>query len=133
MAGTTSLIISSLLTSLKQLYHIMPNTTSSSIAQEDVTTAQVNSNRARLMEDLSRLSRMLPRIQAVLHDAKEREITENATQLWLSELREVAYDVEDVLDQYDYQIIRTVVEAEPSLKRKRVDDGDIYGYQTSSI
>ncbi|KAL0910700.1 hypothetical protein M5K25_018781 [Dendrobium thyrsiflorum] len=90
------------------------------------------------MEDLSRLSRMLQRIQAVLHDAEEREIYDKNIQIWLSELREVAYDAEDVLDQYDYQVIKTqlegitaTVEAKPSLMRERVDDDNIYGYQVA--
>ncbi|PKU69214.1 Disease resistance protein RGA2 [Dendrobium catenatum] len=142
MAGTTSLIISNLLSSFERLSQFMPTfcspdaTSSSSISHEDVTAIEVNSIQKRLMEDLSRLSRMLRRIQAVLHDAEEREINEKAIQLWLSELREVAYDAEDVLDQYDYQVIKTqlegmtvTTEAKPSLKRKRVDDGDVFGYQ----
>ncbi|KAL0907622.1 hypothetical protein M5K25_022041 [Dendrobium thyrsiflorum] len=146
MAGTTSSISSNLLSSLKRLSQFKPiftslaaffSSSSSSIVREEVMAAQVNSIHERLMEDLSRLSRMLRRIQAVLHDAEEREINDKAIQLWLNELREVAYDVEYVLDQYDYQVIKIQVEgmtvsaeAEPSLKRKRVDDG-IYGCQVT--
>ncbi|XP_028553960.1 inactive disease susceptibility protein LOV1-like isoform X3 [Dendrobium catenatum] len=146
MAGTTSSIMSNLLSSLNLLSKFMPTfilfdaSFSSSITQEDVTAAEVNSIQERLMEDLRRLSMMLQRIQAVLHDAEEREIHDKAIQLWLSELRDVAYDAEDVLDQYDCQVIKTqlkgmteVAEAGLSLKRKRVDDNeyddDIYGYQ----
>ncbi|KAL0907378.1 hypothetical protein M5K25_021784 [Dendrobium thyrsiflorum] len=144
MAGTTSSIISNLLSSLERLSQFMPTFTSlaasssSSIAQEDVATAKVNLNQERLMEDLSRLSRMLRRIQSVLNDAENREINEKAIQLWLSELREVAYYAEDILDQYDYQVLKTQLEgmtatskAKPSLKRKQLDDDDIYGYQVS--
>ncbi|XP_028554072.1 putative disease resistance RPP13-like protein 1 [Dendrobium catenatum] len=116
MARTTSLIISNLLSSLERLSQFMPTfssldaSSSSSIAQEDVNAAEVNSIQKRLMEDLSRLPRMIRRIQAVIHDAEEREINEKVIQLWLSELREVACDVEDVLDQYDYQVIKIQVE-----------------------
>ncbi|XP_028556105.1 putative disease resistance protein RGA1 [Dendrobium catenatum] len=130
MEGTTSSIVSNLLSSLERLSQFMPifssiaASSSSSIAQEDVIDAEVNSIKKRLMEDLSRLSRMLHRIKAVLYDAEEREIYDKAIQLWLSELREVAYDAEDILDQYDS-------EAKPSLKWKQVDDDDIYGYQVS--
>ncbi|XP_028547853.1 disease resistance protein RGA2-like isoform X2 [Dendrobium catenatum] len=144
MAGTTSSIISNLLSSLKRFSQFMLTFTSlvesssSSITQEDVTAIEVNSNQKRLMEDLSRLSRMLQRIQVVLHDAEEREIYDKTIQLWLNELREVAYDAEDVLDQYDYQVIKTqlegmtpTAEVKPSLKLKQVDDDDIYGYQVS--
>ncbi|KAL0927805.1 hypothetical protein M5K25_002016 [Dendrobium thyrsiflorum] len=144
MAGTTSWLISNLLSSLENFSQFMlpfssrTSPSSSSIAGEDVAATEVNSNQEKLMEDLSRMSRMLRRIQSVLHDAEEREIHDKAIQLWLSELREVAYNVEDVLDQYDYQVIKTqvegmttTVEIEASLKGKQVgdDDDDQYGYQ----
>ncbi|KAI0492348.1 hypothetical protein KFK09_026619 [Dendrobium nobile] len=144
MAGTTSSIISNLLSSLERISQFMPNLTSlaasssSSISQEDVIAANVDSIQKTLMEDLSRLSRMLQRIQAVLHDAEQREIYDKAMQHWLNELREVAYDAENVLDQYDYQVIKiqvegmtTTAEGEPSLHRKLVDDDDINDYQVS--
>lgn len=148
MAGTTSWIISNLLSNLERLFQFMhpspallpSSSSSSSVAGEEVTAADINSIQKRLMEDLSRLSRMLRRIQAVLHDAEEREIYDKTVELWLSELREVAYDAEDVLDEYDYHVIKTrvegmttVVEIEPSLNRKRADDDensdDLYGFQ----
>ncbi|KAL0907623.1 hypothetical protein M5K25_022042 [Dendrobium thyrsiflorum] len=153
MAGVTSSIISNLLSSLERLSQFMPfftslaassSSSSSSIGGEELTFVDVNSIQVRLMEDLSRLSRMLQRIQALLHDAEEREDHDKQTQLWLNELRKVAYDADDVLDQYDYQIIKTQVEGmksaeeKPSLKMKPVDDDDdddddddIYGYQVS--
>ncbi|XP_020684794.2 disease resistance protein RGA2 isoform X1 [Dendrobium catenatum] len=144
MAGTNSSIISNVLSSLKRLSHFMlPSfslvSSSSSILGKDATIAEVNSIHERLMMDLSRLSRMLQRIQALLHDAEEREVCDKQIQHWLYELREVSYDVEDILDQYDYQVIETqveemttTVETKTSLKMKQEDDNDdIYGYQPS--
>ncbi|KAL0907348.1 hypothetical protein M5K25_021752 [Dendrobium thyrsiflorum] len=120
---------------------LLPTSSSSSSSTSSIaTTSGINFIQDRLMKDLSRLGRMLQRIQAVLHDAEEREIYDHSIQLWLSELREVAYDVEDVLDEYDYQVIKTqlegikTTEAEPSLMRKRLneeEDDEIYGYQES--
>ncbi|KAI0529401.1 hypothetical protein KFK09_001950 [Dendrobium nobile] len=146
MAGTTSWIISNLLSSLESFSQFMlpfssrASSSSPSIAGEDGAATEVHSSQEKLMEDLSRLSRMLRRIQAILQDAEEREIYDKVIQLWLSELREVAYDAENVLDQYDYQVIKTqvegmtkTVEIEASLKGKQVEDydDDHYGYQVS--
>ncbi|KAL0907619.1 hypothetical protein M5K25_022038 [Dendrobium thyrsiflorum] len=145
MSGTTYLIFSNLLSSFKRLFLFKPPfsplalSSSSSITGEDVTTLEVNLNQETLLENLRRLSMMLRRIKAVLHDAEEREIYEEAIQLWLRELREVAYDIEDVLDQYDYQVVKIQVEGmtasaevEPSKKWQIVDDDDhLYGHQVS--
>ncbi|XP_028551564.1 disease resistance protein RGA2-like isoform X2 [Dendrobium catenatum] len=145
MEGTISLIISNLLSSLERLSQFMPiftslaasSSSSSSSTVEEEMIIDVNSMQEGLMEDLSRLLRILQRIQALLHDAAKREVQDKQTKLWLSELRKVAYDAEDVLDQYDYQIIKTQVEGmttteeKPSLQRKKVDDDDddFYGDQ----
>ncbi|XP_020672580.1 putative disease resistance protein RGA1 isoform X4 [Dendrobium catenatum] len=146
MEGTISLIISNLLSSLERLSQFMPiftslaasSSSSSSSTVEEEMIIDVNSMQEGLMEDLSRLLRILQRIQALLHDAAKREVQDKQTKLWLSELRKVAYDAEDVLDQYDYQIIKTQVEGmttteeKPSLQRKKVDDDDddFYGDQS---
>ncbi|PKU77619.1 hypothetical protein MA16_Dca012691 [Dendrobium catenatum] len=148
MEGTISLIISNLLSSLERLSQFMPiftslaasSSSSSSSTVEEEMIIDVNSMQEGLMEDLSRLLRILQRIQALLHDAAKREVQDKQTKLWLSELRKVAYDAEDVLDQYDYQIIKTQVEGmttteeKPSLQRKKVDDDDddFYGDQDGS-
>ncbi|XP_020672581.1 uncharacterized protein LOC110092395 isoform X5 [Dendrobium catenatum] len=149
MEGTISLIISNLLSSLERLSQFMPiftslaasSSSSSSSTVEEEMIIDVNSMQEGLMEDLSRLLRILQRIQALLHDAAKREVQDKQTKLWLSELRKVAYDAEDVLDQYDYQIIKTQVEGmttteeKPSLQRKKVDDDDddFYGDQLQQI
>nr|XP_029121832.1 putative disease resistance protein RGA3 [Elaeis guineensis] len=80
--------------------------------------------RSSVLEDLKKLERRLKRIQAVLHDAEEREIRDQAVQLWLEELKEEAYKAEDVLDEYHYEERRAQVEARASRKRKRVEGDD---------
>nr|XP_029122294.1 putative disease resistance protein At1g50180 [Elaeis guineensis] len=77
-----------------------------------------------VLEDLMELERTLKRIQAVLHDAEEREIREEAIKLWLKELKEVAYDAEDVLDEYHYEKLRAQAEGLASRKRKRLEGDD---------
>ncbi|XP_078158936.1 putative disease resistance RPP13-like protein 1 [Carex rostrata] len=62
-------------------------------------------------EDLEKLSRMLARIQAVHRDAEEREIHDRSVHLWLAELRGVAYQAEDVLDDFYYEVLRTIIDS----------------------
>ena len=54
---------------------------------------------------------MLTRIQAVQQDAEEREIHDRSVRLWLEELRGVAYQAEDVLDDFHYEVLRSIVES----------------------
>ncbi|KAJ0483819.1 putative virus X resistance protein-like, coiled-coil [Helianthus annuus] len=48
--------------------------------------------------ELENLGRELSLIQALLHDASEKEVTEKSVGLWLNSLQHLAYDIEDVLD-----------------------------------
>ncbi|KAJ3679084.1 hypothetical protein LUZ60_017095 [Juncus effusus] len=61
-------------------------------------------------EDLKWLSRMLQRIEAVQEDAEEREIHDRSVELWLRELRGVAHEAEDVLDEFHYEVMKSTVE-----------------------
>nr|XP_048320245.1 putative disease resistance RPP13-like protein 1 [Ziziphus jujuba var. spinosa] len=49
---------------------------------------------------LEKWSSTLRMIQAVLSDAEEKQLTSEAVKLWLADLRDLAYDVEDVLDKF---------------------------------
>ncbi|MQM08212.1 hypothetical protein Taro_041065 [Colocasia esculenta] len=55
-----------------------------------------------VQEDLARLGRTLERIQAVLADAEERQITDEQVRLWLREIGELAQDAQDVLDEVEF-------------------------------
>lgn len=52
-------------------------------------------------EDPGKLNRTLQRIQAVLVDAGERELHDQHVKLWLKELKHVAYDAEELLEEYN--------------------------------
>ncbi|RVX00302.1 putative disease resistance RPP13-like protein 1 [Vitis vinifera] len=56
-------------------------------------------------------------LQAVLHDAEQRQIRDEAVKRWLDDLKALAYDIEDVLDEFEAEAKR------PSL---------VQGPQTSS-
>nr|XP_043611516.1 putative disease resistance RPP13-like protein 1 [Erigeron canadensis] len=56
----------------------------------------------------------LPLIQAVLADAGQKEITQKAVQLWLLELQELAYDIDDVLDDIATEVLKRKLNHEES-------------------
>lgn len=64
------------------------------------------------LEELMKMERTMRRIRAVLHDAEEHwNIREESSKLKLQELKEVAYDMEDVVDEYEYEVNRCEVKA----------------------
>ncbi|XP_068337188.1 putative disease resistance RPP13-like protein 1 [Pyrus communis] len=52
----------------------------------------------------------LSTIGAVLSDAEERQLTEGVVKLWLDDLRDLAYDIEDMLDKFATQILKRMIE-----------------------
>uniref|UniRef100_A0A2N9FSP6 Uncharacterized protein n=1 Tax=Fagus sylvatica TaxID=28930 RepID=A0A2N9FSP6_FAGSY len=59
------------------------------------------------MEELIKLLLSLTKIQVVLHDAEKMQVSDESVMIWLSELRDVAYDVDDMLDEFHSKILRT--------------------------
>uniref|UniRef100_A0A6N2KJT0 AAA+ ATPase domain-containing protein n=1 Tax=Salix viminalis TaxID=40686 RepID=A0A6N2KJT0_SALVM len=55
---------------------------------------------------LQRLHKSLAMIQAKLQEAATRPVTDRSVKLWLERLQDVAYDAEDVLDEFAYEILR---------------------------
>ncbi|XP_065007177.1 putative disease resistance protein RGA3 [Musa acuminata AAA Group] len=49
--------------------------------------------------EIQKLQRTLHNIQSVLHDAEQRRIDDEAIMYWLTELKDVMYDADDVLDE----------------------------------
>ncbi|GJX31564.1 NB-ARC domains-containing protein [Tanacetum coccineum] len=48
--------------------------------------------------ELKKLGRTLSRIQELLNDASNKEITNEAVQVWLTDLQHLAYDIDNILD-----------------------------------
>ncbi|KAJ8648684.1 hypothetical protein MRB53_001707 [Persea americana] len=63
-----------------------------------------------LKKELNKLSNTLTTIQSLLYDAEQRQVKEEALRKWLRQLKDVAYDVEDVLDEFSFQALMFEIE-----------------------
>ncbi|RWR79791.1 putative disease resistance protein RGA1 [Cinnamomum micranthum f. kanehirae] len=70
-------------------------------------------------KEAKKLKPILSRIQALLADAEERQIKEESVRLWLSDLKDVAYDAEDILDELAYGALQSKIEYASFFTRKR--------------
>ena len=61
----------------------------------------------RFKEELENLFDSLYKIKVVLH--QKRQVSDEFVRIWLMELRNVAYEVDNVLDKFDYEIGRAHV------------------------
>ncbi|XP_042402977.1 putative disease resistance RPP13-like protein 1 isoform X2 [Zingiber officinale] len=58
--------------------------------------------------EMSKLTETMRRIQAKLDDSEEENHAKSHSEkLWLSELKDVAYDAEDVVEEYEYETLRS--------------------------
>ncbi|KAF7112356.1 hypothetical protein RHSIM_RhsimUnG0237500 [Rhododendron simsii] len=66
--------------------------------------------RERIDSLLTKWSRMLEQIGSVLADAEEKQITDQrGIKLWLEDLEDLAYDLDDVLDEFATEALRRKV------------------------
>ncbi|XVF39703.1 hypothetical protein PTKIN_Ptkin01aG0054300 [Pterospermum kingtungense] len=57
-------------------------------------------------KNIKKLQEKLLLIQAVIEDAEERQLKDKKVKIWLSKLRDVAYDADDLLDEINTQVLR---------------------------
>ncbi|PPD90554.1 hypothetical protein GOBAR_DD12482 [Gossypium barbadense] len=79
----------------------------------------------QLHQQLKQWQSILPDIQAVLDDAEEKQIKNMGVKKWLEDLQDLAYDVDDILDEFAYEELRlklnkSQAEASPSKVRKLI-------------
>ncbi|XP_024038856.1 putative disease resistance RPP13-like protein 1 [Citrus clementina] len=60
----------------------------------------------QIRADLMKWKAMLLKIKAVLADAEEKKRTDEIVKLWLGELQNLAFDVEDLLDEFQTEAFR---------------------------
>lgn len=65
-------------------------------------------NRFGVGREITKLRHQLRVIRAVLEDAEERQLTGRAFRNWSEELKRVAYDVEDFLDEFSPEALQSV-------------------------
>ncbi|XP_059598115.1 putative disease resistance RPP13-like protein 1 [Vitis vinifera] len=64
--------------------------------------------------ELNEWKKILMKIYAVLHDAEDKQMTNPLVKMWLHDLRDLAYDVEDILDESVSQALRrNLIVAQP--------------------
>ncbi|KAL6327604.1 hypothetical protein AAG906_021895 [Vitis piasezkii] len=52
-------------------------------------------------------------IREVLNDAEDKQITSPSVKLWLADLRNLAYDMEDILDEFNTEMLRRKLAVQP--------------------
>ncbi|XVF18565.1 hypothetical protein REPUB_Repub11eG0033700 [Reevesia pubescens] len=57
-------------------------------------------------EQLKEWRSKLPDIQAVLNDAEQKQIKNEGVKNWLDDLQDLAYDLDDILDEFAYEALR---------------------------
>ncbi|KAG4123493.1 hypothetical protein ERO13_D11G330200v2 [Gossypium hirsutum] len=63
-------------------------------------------NHNQLHQQLKQWQSILPDIQAVLEDAEKKQIKNMGVKKWLEDLQDLAYDVDDILDEFAYEELR---------------------------
>ncbi|CAK9161930.1 unnamed protein product [Ilex paraguariensis] len=64
-------------------------------------------------------SQLLIKIQAVLSDAETKQIIDKAVKLWPEDLRDVAYDLDDLLDEIATEALADRLKSEPEASTSR--------------
>ncbi|KAK4381345.1 putative disease resistance protein RGA3 [Sesamum angolense] len=69
-------------------------------------------------KELASLKDSFTKIQAFLNDASKRQVEEEAAKLWLKDLENIAYEADNLLDEFNYEIVRRKVQIKNQMKRK---------------
>ncbi|XVF60184.1 hypothetical protein PTKIN_Ptkin08bG0024200 [Pterospermum kingtungense] len=68
---------------------------------------------------VQKLQRNFEAIQCLLEDAEERQFEEKSVERWLSRLKEVAYDMEDVVDEWKTAVLKLEIDGVESIYVKK--------------
>ncbi|GKV50287.1 hypothetical protein SLEP1_g57000 [Rubroshorea leprosula] len=71
-----------------------------------------------LEKKLGKLAQKLTMIQGLLQDAEERQESNPAIRSWLQHLTDVAYEAVDVLDEYEYEVLKHKVQTQGRKMKK---------------
>ncbi|XP_077216322.1 putative disease resistance protein RGA3 [Tasmannia lanceolata] len=70
-------------------------------------------------EEIKNLSSTLSTIQAVLQDAEEQQVTSNEVKDWLRKLTDVAYDADDVVEEFATDVLPLKLEGGNQFRKRK--------------
>ena len=73
-----------------------------------------------IFADIKKWEKTLLKLHAVLGDAEEKQLTSRLVKLWLDDLRDLAYDVEDILDEFATEALGRKLMAETQASTSKV-------------
>lgn len=73
----------------------------------------------QVYEELRKWEKILKNIQAVLDDAEEKQMKDRHVKIWLAELQDLAYDVDDILDEFATEALGTKLMQERQADRSK--------------
>ena len=74
---------------------------------------------AGVSKEVKRLTRNFQAIQAVLVDAEQRQVKETSVRFWLDKLKDVSYDAENVLDEWNTSKLKLQIQGAKMLLHLR--------------
>ncbi|GLT43045.1 hypothetical protein SLA2020_170190 [Shorea laevis] len=60
----------------------------------------------QILSQVNKWKMLLPKIKAVLDDAEDKQTVSRVVKLWLSDLRDIVYDAEDIIDEIATEALR---------------------------
>ncbi|XP_074567026.1 putative disease resistance protein RGA3 [Curcuma longa] len=76
------------------------------------SSASADPPRANIEQEMTKLKKTMRRIQAKLAISEQHDSSSEQVKLWLSELKDTAYDAQDVVEEYQYELLRAQAQHE---------------------
>ncbi|KAK6928793.1 Rx, N-terminal [Dillenia turbinata] len=64
----------------------------------------------KLLRSRNKWVKHLGVLRAILTDAEKKQVTNEAVKIWLGQIRDLALDAEDILDEFQYEVLRKYME-----------------------
>ncbi|KAF2308730.1 hypothetical protein GH714_014650 [Hevea brasiliensis] len=74
----------------------------------------------QLLPHINKWDKLLFKIHAVLDDAEEKQMSNRLVKIWLNELKDLAYDVEDILDEFATESLRRKSMGQPQANTSKL-------------
>ncbi|XP_038695450.1 putative disease resistance RPP13-like protein 1 [Tripterygium wilfordii] len=89
---------------------------------ERLTSHELNifTRREKIHADLKDWEIMLGEINSLLDDAEDTQMTNSSVKKWLDEFRDLTYDIEDVLDEFNTEALKRKVMEDPQASTNRL-------------